>query len=93
MISHSNTPYFTVNNPEFKDKKTCPEGARDMVLELSLVARTEGSEEELLLHTQQIPVWIKAAIDQQTLRRTTRRMPKGWLSLKKIFIEFKNNCY
>ena len=66
-----------MNNPDFRDKKTCPEGARDLALVLKLVSRTEAADEELVLHTTQIPVWIKAAIDQNHLRKTTRRMPKG----------------
>ena len=51
-----------------------------MALILKLVSWTEGTEEELVLHTKQIPVWIKAAIDQNHLRRTKRRMPKGSLA-------------
>ena len=58
------------------DKKTCPEDARDMELVLRLVSYTEDTTEEVL-YTTQIPVWIKAQIDQNHLRRTKRRMPKG----------------
>ena len=48
-----------------------------MALVITLVAWADGTEEERVLHTQQIPVWIKAQIDPKTLRRTKRRMPKG----------------
>ena len=37
----------------------------------------EKSIQESVLCAKQIPVWIKAAINRDHLRRTKRRLPKG----------------
>ena len=58
--------------------KTCPEAARDLNLEIKVVSWSGKMEDEPEVHhTKKIPLWIKAAINENHILLPQRRKPKG----------------
>ena len=71
--------YISVNT---KDEelfgKTCPEAARDLNLEIKLVSWSGMDEDEPeVFDTKNVPVWIKAALNERHILLPQRRKPKG----------------